>query len=104
MAAARRKTSVLSPIDSSEHLYILVNGVTGDVDGNISLAAIPSLDARLELDEMSVEESGHSLKSSDLPDMVVIRPDDDESNSSLFHMKLSLRTQRRHSVHVVDWS
>ena len=45
MAAARRKASVLSHSDPIEQLYTLGNGVTGNVDGDVSLEAIRSLHA-----------------------------------------------------------
>ena len=63
MATARRKASTMSQDGIDEQLYTLVNGVTGSVDGSTSLAAIPSLSALLELDEMSFDEFGQSLKS-----------------------------------------
>ena len=45
MSSARRKAPVVSQRDVSEQLYTLVNGVTGYVDGQVSLAAVPSLSA-----------------------------------------------------------
>ena len=43
-------------------LYKPVNGVTGHVDGNISLETLPSVDTLFELDEMSNGEFSQALK------------------------------------------
>ncbi|POM69898.1 Reverse transcriptase, partial [Phytophthora palmivora] len=40
-----------TPRDCSEQLFTLVNGVTGEVDGDISLSDLPTVDALLKLDE-----------------------------------------------------
>ncbi|KAE9158496.1 hypothetical protein PF004_g31861, partial [Phytophthora fragariae] len=79
-------SSVLSgeaPRDCGEQLYTLVNGVTGDVDGDIGLDPLPSLDALLELEEMSVADFGEALKAGDLAEVVMIRPEDELNSSSL---------------------
>ena len=45
MSSARRKASVVSQSDVSEQLHTLVNGVTGNIDGHVRRAAVPSLSA-----------------------------------------------------------
>ena len=83
MAVARRKASVISHSDSNDQLYTLVDGVTGDIDGDVSLMAVPSLCDLLELDEMSIDEFEQSLKDGLLSDLVVIRPELELNSSSL---------------------
>ena len=51
--------------------------------GHVSLAAVPSLSALLELDELSFNEFGQSLQAGDLFDMVFIRPQYELNSSSL---------------------
>ena len=72
-----------APRDCSEQLYTLVNGVTGDVDGDIRLERLPSVAALLELDEMSVEELGEALKADKLAEVVMIRPEEELNSSSV---------------------
>ncbi|KAG3108218.1 hypothetical protein PI124_g12452 [Phytophthora idaei] len=73
----------LEPRDCSEQLYTLVNGVTGGVDGDISLDSLPAVNALLELDEMSIAEFGEALKAGDLAEVVVIRPEKELNSSSV---------------------
>ncbi|KAG2827931.1 hypothetical protein PC114_g9596 [Phytophthora cactorum] len=63
-------TSSEAPRDCSEQLYTLANGVTGGVDGDISLDSLPAVNALLELDEMSIAEFGEALKAGDLAEVV----------------------------------
>ncbi|KAG2959885.1 hypothetical protein PC119_g26575 [Phytophthora cactorum] len=76
-------TSSEAPRDCSERLYALVNGVTGGVDGDISLDSLPAVNALLELDEMSIAEFGEALKAGDLDEVVVIRPEEELNSSSV---------------------
>ena len=57
--------------------------MTGNVNGHVSLAAVPSLSALLELDEMFFDEFGQSLQAGGLSDRVVIRPQHEINSSSL---------------------
>ncbi|KAG6611464.1 reverse transcriptase [Phytophthora cinnamomi] len=91
--AAKCKASELARVENGvssggapreiEQLYTLVNGVTGDVDGNIRLDALPSLKALLELNEISLAEFGEALRAGELAEVVVIRPDEELNSSSL---------------------
>uniref|UniRef100_H3GPY2 Integrase catalytic domain-containing protein n=1 Tax=Phytophthora ramorum TaxID=164328 RepID=H3GPY2_PHYRM len=87
VAAARRKASVMtqqvSGVVDSEQLYTLVNGVTGEVAGDVSLEAVPAADSLLELDEMSIAEFGEALKAGELAEVAIIRPEDELNSSSL---------------------
>lgn len=47
IAAARHRVSAISQIDSNDQLYTLVDVVTGKIDGDVSLVAVPSLCALL---------------------------------------------------------
>ena len=84
MATVKRQTSeMLEGINSNNTLYTLVNGMTGHVDGSISLETLPSLDYIFELDEMSDVEFSQALKAGEFSDLVVIRPDVELNSSSL---------------------
>ena len=45
MTTIKRQASEQSHSDNSDTLYTLVNGVTGQVEGNVSPETLPSLDA-----------------------------------------------------------
>ena len=47
--------------------------MTGGVDDKIRLASLPSLDAMLDLDEMSMNEFHQVLKADELSEVVVLR-------------------------------
>ena len=84
MATVKRPTSETSYSDNRNNtLSTLVNGMTGHVDGSISLETLPSLDYIFELDEMSDVEFSQALKAGEFSDLVVIRPDVELNSSSL---------------------
>ena len=47
------KSQVSWKTRGADYIYTLVNGVTGHVDGNISLETLPPLDSLFELARMS---------------------------------------------------
>ena len=57
--------------------------MTGGIDGKIILVSLPSLDARLELYEMSMDEFHEALKADELSELVVLRPELELCSSSL---------------------
>ena len=56
MAAARRNASVVSHNKDNEQLCTLVNEVTGDVNGDVGMSALPFLHTLVELDEIYVND------------------------------------------------
>ena len=76
MATVKRPTSKKSLSDNSNNtLYTLVNGLTGQIDGDIGLETHLSLDTLFELDEMSDGEFSQALQAGEFSELVVIRPD-----------------------------
>ena len=82
-------------------MHTLVNGITGNVQGTIRLAAIPPLPALLELDEMSLDECSRALKAGDLSELVVFRPIVELNLSSLLD-EAAWRRRKLRSVRVAD--
>ncbi|GMG15863.1 unnamed protein product [Phytophthora fragariaefolia] len=70
-------------LHDSEQLYTLVNGVTGDIGGDVNLGAVPTLAAMLELDEMSFDEFGEAFQAGELAEVVVIPSEEGLNSSSL---------------------
>ena len=75
ITAATRDVSESSHGDGSAQLHTLVTGVTGGVDGKVSLAALSLLDALLvlELHEISINEFHQALKTDELSEVIVLR-------------------------------
>ena len=86
---------------SDEQVHTLVDGITGNVEGTIRLAAIPLLPAHLELDEMSLDECGRALRAGDLSEIVVLRPIIELNLTSLLE-KLSWRRRKLRLVRRAD--
>ena len=82
MPKSGHKACVMSQRDNDVQLYTLVNGVIGICDGTANLEDIPSLGALLEFEELSVDKFSYSIKNGDLSEVVVIRPDIIDLNSS----------------------
>ena len=84
VVTVKRPTFKKSRSDTSNNtLYTLVNGLTGQIDGNISLETLPSVDKLFELDEMSDGEFSQALQAGEFSELVVIRPDIELNSSSL---------------------
>ena len=66
MATVKCLTPTNSNSDNNKILYTLVDGVTGQLDGKVSLETLPPVDALCELDEMSDVEFIQALKSGEL--------------------------------------
>ena len=74
MTTVKRQASEQSHSDNSDTLHTLVNGVTGQVEGNVSLETLPSLDALCELNEMSGGEFSQALKAGVYPNKWSLEP------------------------------
>jgi hypothetical protein len=73
--------------------------VTGEADDNVSLEAIPTVAALLELDEMSIPEFGDALKAGELAEVVMIRPEEELNSSSLMDEVVLEDTKEALSAH-----
>ena len=80
---ASQNVSIPPQGDTSKQLHTLINGETGHIVGKIRLAPLPSLQALLELDEMSFNEFDRTLKTGNLSELVVIKPMLELNSSSL---------------------
>ncbi|KAI9988522.1 hypothetical protein PInf_021953 [Phytophthora infestans] len=76
-------TSGEAPRDCCEQLYTLVNGVTGEVEDDISLDTLTAADALLVLDDMSIAELGEALKAGTLAEVVLLGSEEELNSSSV---------------------
>ena len=84
VAFVKRQTPEVSRSDNINNTrYTLVNGMTGHLDGSISLETLPYLDTLFDLDVISNGEFSQALKAGELFDLVVIRPYVELNSSSL---------------------
>ena len=83
-------------------MYTLVNGINGAFDRTASLEAKSSLGALLDLEELSVDDFSHSLKNGDLLEVVVIRSDIKELDSTSLLDEAVLEDTKRYSVRIMD--
>ncbi|CEG47528.1 uncharacterized protein PHALS_04396 [Plasmopara halstedii] len=86
MISARHWASNLTKGEStvavSAQLYTLGNGMMAEKDGDVTLEAIPAVDALLELKAMFFESFSGLLKAGNQAEVVILRPHE-EINSSL---------------------
>ena len=72
VATVKRPAHTNSDSDNDNILYTLVNGVTDQLDGKLSLETLPLVDILCDLDEMSDGEFSQALNSGELSKIVVI--------------------------------
>ena len=100
MATARRKASVMSLSDTSDQLYTLVDGVTGHVDGEVGLAALPSLTALLNARRNVFKRVQSGFESRRLIRYGGHRPDNELNSSSLLDEKVLESTKAALSARI----
>ena len=76
-------THTNSDSDDNDILYTLVNGIKGQLNGKVSLETLPPVDTLCGLEEISDGDFSQALKSGELSDLVVIRPDVELKSFSL---------------------
>ncbi|KAG2877646.1 hypothetical protein PC115_g23304 [Phytophthora cactorum] len=83
-------TSSEVPQDCCEQLYTLVNGVAGEIVGDISLGSLPAVNALLELDEISIAGFEELNSSSDVDEAAL-----EDTKKALSAMMKVLRCWKR---------